>query len=392
VEKGSPVPAELTRELVADDAEVPRGFPEGFGAGEEERAATLVLISLLGIAPKRLHALAWAEGTASGCLAAIRSGAAGSRADRAFARAADPSAIAAAAAALGARFVTPADVEYVRPLLDLLADPPIGLFVKGRPLTGMPDVVAVVGARNCSSLGNEVAMDIGSALGAAGACVVSGAARGIDAAAHRGALAAGGTSIAVLGSGIDLPYPRGSAQLLERIAAVGAVVTEYAPGVKAEPFRFPARNRLVAALSRALVVVEGAEGSGSMISVEHALDLGRDVFAVPGTVTNPLAQVPLALIREGATLIRGADDLLADLGLAARLAVAPPPGLPDDERRIYQQMVEPLLPDALARRAGISIPAAVTALVSLEMKHLVRVVGGRYERRLSAPPPPADPP
>ena len=173
---------------------------------------------------------------------------------------------------------------------------------------------------------------------------------------HRGALAAGGTSIAVLGSGIDLPYPKGSAQLLERIAAVGAVVTEYAPGVKAEPFRFPARNRLVAALSRALVVVEGAEGSGSMISVEHALDLGRDVFAVPGTVTNPLAEVPLALIREGATLIRGADDLLDDLGLAARLAVAPPPGLPDDERTVYEQLVEPLLPDALARRAGISIP------------------------------------
>jgi DNA processing protein len=384
------VPAELTREPVADDADVPRGFPEGFGAGDEERAATLVLVSLLGIAPKRLHALAWVEGTASGCLAAIRSGAAGSQADGAFARAADPASIAAAATALGARFVTPADAEYVRPLLDLLADPPIGLFVKGRPLTGMSDVVAVVGARNCSSLGNEVAMDIGSALGSAGACVVSGAARGIDAAAHRGALAAGGASIAVLGSGLDLPYPKGSAQLLERIAAVGAVVTEYAPGVKAEPFRFPARNRLVAALSRALVVVEGAEGSGSMISVEHALDLGRDVFAVPGTVTNPLAQVPLALIREGATLIRGADDLLADLGFAARLAVAPPPGLPDDERRIYEQMVEPLLPDALARRAGISIPTAVTALVSLEMKHLVRVVGGRYERRLSAPPPPAD--
>ena len=287
--------------------------------------------------------------------------------------------------------MTPADAEYVRPFLDLLADPPIGLFVKGRSLTGMPDVVAVVGARNCSSLGNEMAMDIGSALGSAGACVVSGAARGIDAAAHRGALAAGGTSIAVLGSGIDLPYPKGSAQLLERIAAVGAVVTEYAPGVKAEPFRFPARNRLVAALSRALVVVEGAEGSGSMISVEHALDLGRDVFAVPGTVTNPLAQVPLALIREGATLIRGADDLLADLGLAARLAVAPPPGLPDDERRIYEQMVEPLLPDALARRAGLALPTAGTALVSLEMTHRVRGGGGRSERRLSAPPPPADP-
>jgi DNA processing protein len=386
------MPPELTREPVPDETDVPRGFPDGFGAGDEERDAALVLASLLGIAPKRLHALAWVEGTASACLAAIRSGAAGSTADRAFARAADPSAIAAAATALGSRFVTPADVEYVAPLLDLLADPPVGLFVKGRSLTGMPDVVAVVGARNCSSLGNELAMDIGSALGSAGACVVSGAARGIDAAAHRGALAVGGASIAVLGSGIDLPYPKGSAQLLERIAAVGAVITEYAPGVRAEPFRFPARNRLVAALSRALVVVEGAEGSGSMISVEHALDLGRDVFAVPGTVTNPLAQVPLALIREGATLIRGGDDLLADLGLAARLAVAPPPGLPDDERKIYEQMVEPLLPDALARRAGVSIPAAVTTLVSLEMKQLVRVVGGRYERRLSAPPPPDEPP
>ena len=134
---------------------------------------------------------------------------------------------------------------------------------------------------------------------------MSGAARGIDAASHRGALYAGGTTIAVLGSGHDLPYPKGSTELVARVAASGAVVSEYAPGVVAEPFRFPARNRLVAALGRALVVVEGAHGSGSMISVDHALDLGRDIFAVPGPVTNPLAEVPLALIREGATMIRG---------------------------------------------------------------------------------------
>ena len=379
------MPAELTREPATEGVSVPPGFPEGFAAGSEGRDASLVLVSLRGISPKRLHELAWLEGSAAGCLAAIRSGAAGSEADQAHARSAEPAQIDAAAKALGSRFVRPGDDEYVPSLLDLQFDPPVGLFVKGRSLLELAEAVAVVGARNCSSLGNEMAMDIGFALGAAGACVVSGAARGIDAAAHRGALSAGGASLAVLGSGIDMPYPKGSAQLLERIAAAGAIVSEYAPGVVAEPFRFPARNRLVAALGRALVVVEGAEGSGSMISVEHALDLGRDVFAVPGTVTNPLAHVPLALIREGATLIRGADDLLADLGLAARLAIAPPPGLPQDERKVYEQMVEPLQPDALARRACISIPAAVTALVSLEMKSLVRSVGGRYERRLSAP-------
>ena len=140
--------------------------------------------------------------------------------------------------------------------------------MRGRSLLELVQAVSVVGARNCSALGNEVAMAIGAGLGSVGICVVSGAARGIDAAAHRGALAVGGPSIAVLGSGLDLPYPKGSAQLVERIASAGAVVSEYAPGVEAEPFRFPARNRLVAALGRALVVVEGAEG-------QRVDDLGR---------------------------------------------------------------------------------------------------------------------
>ena len=384
---GSEAKGPKARDPKENQDPAPRGFPPGFADGSRGRAACMMLSALRGITPRKLHALAWAEGSAQACLDAIRNGRAGSAADRAFARDGDAASIAESTVELGSRFVAPGDEEYVEPLLDLLADPPMGLFVKGGPLTEMADIVGVVGARNCSSLGNEIAMDIGSGLGGAGACVVSGAARGIDAAAHRGALAAGGTSIAVLGSGIDLPYPKGSAELLERIAAAGAVISEYAPGVKAEPFRFPARNRLVAALSRALVVVEGAEGSGSMISVDHALELGRDVFAVPGTVTNPLAQVPLALIREGATLIRGANDLLTDLGLAARAATAPPRGLSDEERRLYEEMVEPLLPDALARRAGLSIPTTVAALVSLEMRKLVRIVGGRYERRLVAPSP-----
>jgi DNA processing protein len=218
--------------------------------------------------------------------------------------------------------------------------------------------------------------------------VVSGAARGIDAASHRGALNVGGASIAVLGSGHDLPYPRGSSQLLERIGASGTVVSEYAPGIVAEPFRFPARNRLVAALGRAVVVVEGAHGSGSMISVDHALDLGRDVFAVPGPVTSPLSEVPLALIRDGATMIRGADDLLDDLGYAARLLVEPPPSLDADERRVYEALGGSGLPEAIAAETGLRLPAVTTVLFTLELKGLVRNVGGRYEHRVAGTPSP----
>jgi DNA processing protein len=212
--------------------------------------------------------------------------------------------------------------------------------------------------------------------------VVSGAARGIDSSAHRGALTGDGRTIAILGSGIDVLYPRGSSPLLARILEQGTLVSEYAPGVPAEAFRFPARNRLVAALGRALVVVEGAERSGSMISVDHALELGREVFAVPGAVTSELAQVPLALIREGATLIRGAEDLLHDLGIAARLAEGPPPDLTDEDARVWRALGMTGLPDAIARSAGLSLPDVMTALLRLEIRGLARLVGGRYEKCL----------
>jgi DNA processing protein len=367
--------------------DVPPGFPDGYADGASARDALLVLSALRGIKPYQLHELAWSEGTAEGSLAAIRAGRAGSEADQVWSRAIDPRAVDDQARALGARFVTPIDEEYLPVFLDLQYDPPVALYVSGRPLASLADRVAVVGARNCSPLGNEVAMSIGAGLGGVGVCVVSGAARGIDAAAHRGALSVGGTSIAVLGSGHDLPYPTGSTELVGRIGAAGAVVSEYAPGVVAEPFRFPARNRLVAALGRALVVVEGASGSGSTISVDHALDLGRDVFAVPGPVSSPLAEVPLGLIREGATMIRGADDLLDDLGYSARLLTGPPPHLEGDERVVYESLGTSGLTDAIASACGLPLPAVTTALVGLELKGLVRNVGGRFERRAGAPAP-----
>jgi DNA processing protein len=370
-----------------DEAFAPTGWPPGFGADPEERRAILLLSTLRGITPRTLHRLCWEEGHASSALAAVRAGRAGSDGDREHLAGIDAAAVERAIVGVDARFLPPGDAEYPSSVLQL-DDPPIALFVRGARLDVDEVRVAVVGARRCSSLGREIARDLGRRLGSAGACVVSGAAYGIDAASHLGALDAGGRTIAVLGSGIDVGYPRSSADIIERIAQTGSVVSEYAPGVPAEPHRFPARNRIVVALSSALVVVEGAGQSGSRISVDHALDLGREVFAVPGPVTSPLAEVPLALIRDGATMIRGADDLLADLGLVPGAAEhdQPPIALPEDERLVWASLIESSLPDTLANTIPMSLSRTVAALTTLELRGLVRSAAGRYERTLLGNP------
>jgi DNA processing protein len=293
----------------------------------------------------------------------------------------------------GARLVPVGDPGYPPELLDLF-DPPAGLFVRGRELCDLVPRVSIVGARNCSPAGREVAGEIGAGLARAGVCVVSGGARGIDAAAHVGALSCGGPTICVFGCGIDTVYPRQNRRLLERILQEGVLVSEYPPGTPAEPFRFPARNRIVAALSRAVVVVEGALGSGSMITAEHALEVGREVFAVPGAVTGALAAVPLKLIREGATMVRGSEDLMEDLGWlpAARAdgsqemqtasGIVPPPwGLTPDEEAVWRALGAALTLDQVATLTGMPVPTALSALARLELRAAVREVGGRYERR-----------
>jgi DNA processing protein len=358
-----------------------RGWPVGFAASREDRLALVTLACLRGITPRKLHRLAWALPSATACLAGIRSGRAGSDADRARIGSIDPAQVLRDTAAAAARFLAAGDPGYPGELEDL-DDPPGWLFVRGRPIEASLRV-AIVGSRRASALGREVARDLGRRLGGAGLTVVSGAASGIDIAAHRGALAAGGATVAVMGSGIDVAYPRSSAETLGAIARRGTLVSEYPPGTPAEPHHFPARNRIVAALGRALVVVEGTARSGSRISVDHALDLGRDVFAVPGPVSSPLAETPLELIREGATLIRGADDLLLDLGVADGSEVAVPANLTDGERRVFVALGGQVLPEALARSAGLSIPEAITVLIDLELKGLIRCVGGRYERALA---------
>jgi DNA processing protein len=358
----------------------PRGWPPGFGEGDEERLAVLTLSELRALRPLKVHAEAWERGTAAGCVESVRRGRLGSNGDREWLPQVDPGVTAARVEQAGARLVTPADPEYENRLNDL-RDPPACLFLLGRLLGESPERVAIVGSRKCSELGRDVAQDLGRALVASGLAVVSGAAQGIDAAAHRGALQAGGRTVAVLGSGIDVAYPASSRELLERIAESGTIVSEYPPIMPAGPQHFPARNRIVVALARALVVVEGAAKSGSRISVDHALDLGREIFAIPGPVTSPLAETPLEMIREGATLIRGADDLLDDLGIDRTAPPPAPPDLDDDERKVWNALSGGSLPDAVAREAGMSIPDAVTTLIQLELRGLIASVGGRYERR-----------
>jgi DNA processing protein len=203
----------------------PDGWPAGFAALREDRRALLVLASLRGLEAARLLALAASLGSASACLAAVRAGRAGSGADRHHARTIDPDDVAARVRACGARFV-PVGTPGYPPQLEHLRDPPAALFVRGRELADPSTTVGVVGSRRCTDTGRELARELGRGLAEAGACVVSGAARGIDAAAHEGALDAEGHTVAVSACGIDEVYPPGSRALVSRIARTGTIVSE----------------------------------------------------------------------------------------------------------------------------------------------------------------------
>lgn len=363
--------------MSADAGAARDAWPDAFGTAPEDRRALLILSGLRGITPRALMAVARERGTAGATLAWIREGRAGSDNDRVLARSLDADEIAAAARACAARFVVWGSNDYPEQLR-WIHDPPPALYVVGAAPPDEASAVAIVGSRRCTATGRESADALARGLALAGVTVVSGAARGIDAASHEGALDAGGPTVAVLASGPDAAH--GHRSLLERIARRGSLITEYAPGTPATRYSFPARNRIVAGLCRATVVVEGADGSGSMITAEHALEFGRDVFALAGAVNSALAQVPLQLIREGATMIRDADDLLDDLGLepVAR-DVAERLELPPDERRVLDRITEPTLPDRLASDVGKGIGEVMGILVRLELRGLVRSVGGRYE-------------
>lgn len=360
------------------------GWPDGFVTSGKDREALLVLAHLEHNTPRKLNTLAWREGSASACLTAVRKGALAGG-DRAIAEDVDPRRVAGRLGDLAARAITPADEEYPARLLDL-DDPPACLFVRGRSLSELGHTVAVVGARSCSPYGRDAAIRIASELAEVGVTVVSGAALGIDGAAHEGALRGGGYTVAVLGSGHDRPHPRTNEALIDRITSEGAVVTEYPPGTEALPRRFPARNRIIAGLSQGVVVVEGAAGSGSLQTAEHGgEDLGRQVMAVPGPIDSSLSEAPHELIRAGAALVADADDVLVALGLTDLIgrpaqALFADGGNDDEERVLKILSGRPLSLEGVSGSTGLAMHRALIALSGLELRGLAEAQGGRYRR------------
>ena len=257
-----------------------------------------------------------------------------------------------------------------------LHDPPATLFVRGEQVEILAEpAVAIVGARSCSAYGAQVARSLACELAAAGLVVVSGLARGVDAEAHRGAIEGGGTTIAVLGCGIDRDYPARHAELARRIVGSGLIVSEYPPGVEPAPWRFPARNRLIAALARATVIVEARERSGALITADFALELGREVFAVPGEISSGLSAGTNNLIRQGAAPLLSADDVLDALGLVRR---APPaPVLSAGAAAVLELLRDaPAGVDELVVRTRCAAADVAAALVELELSGLASQADG----------------
>jgi len=301
-----------------------------------------------------------------------------SRRFAAFAAAFDETAFLRELAGRGLRWIARGHPSFP-PRLRSVHDPPPGLFVRGAAQLDLLErpSVAVVGARACSSYGTAVARMLGRDLAAAGVVVVSGLARGVDAEAHRGALDSGST-VAVLGCGIDRDYPRAHASLAAKIAGSGLIVSEYPPGVEPAPWRFPARNRIVAGLTRATVVVEARERSGALITADLALEEGRDVLAVPGEITSLLSRGANHLLRLGAVPVTCSADVLEVVGIDPAQSPVRPSLDPSPERVLALVADAATTADELAQALGESAHTVAAALVELELLGLVEGVDGVY--------------
>jgi DNA processing protein len=265
-------------------------------------------------------------------------------------------------------------------LLRQIHDPPQALFLRG---AGEVEVlarsaVAIVGARACSPYGAQVARMLGRELATAGLVVVSGLARGVDGEAHRGVLDVGGVTVAVLGCGIDRDYPAAHAQLARRICERGLVVSEYEPGVEPAPWRFPARNRIIAGLAAATVIVEARERSGALITADFALEDGREVFAVPGEITGSLSNGTNRLLRQGATPLTSTEDVLELFGLAASQRPRPPALGVEATAALARLADGAASADELARVTRLGPGPLAAALAELELAGLVAEADGCY--------------
>lgn len=269
-----------------------------------------------------------------------------------------------------------------------IADRPILLYVQGEVALLAQPMLAIIGARSASGYGLRTARRFAAAAAERGLAVVSGAAYGIDAAAHQGALQAGGKTVAVLGCGVDVAYPAAHRGLLRDIAQSGAVVSEFPLGTRPEAFRFPIRNRIISGLSRAVLVVEAGEKSGSLITARLALDQGREVLAIPGSIDSLKSSGAHWLIQQGATLIQRVEDVFEAMawsvpaGTNDKAAPSPEVPLAPEERQVLQALdAYPADIDRIAQQCGLALTALQPLLLALELQGLVRRLPGQlYER------------
>jgi len=292
----------------------------------------------------------------------------------------DAEAVADRATRLGQTILALGSAEYPASLAAIYDPPPV-VFMRGA-MSESRRRVAVVGARGATPSGRSIARDLACGLARHGIEVVSGLARGIDGSAHEGALLGGGSTLAVLGSSVDIIYPGEHKDLAARIeAGRGAVISELAPGTPPQPSQFPSRNRIIVGLSEAVIVVEAGSRSGASITARLALDEGRDVLAVPGRPGDPLAYGPNALIRDGAVLIRGLQDVLEHLKLEA----APSPGLSSPPDKILQQLKDSSVKsiDQLAVDTGLAPPDLMARLSELELLGRIERLPGTLFRSAS---------
>lgn len=285
----------------------------------------------------------------------------------------------------GIGFVVYGSKEYPELLADIASPPPL-LFHRGRNFDRIHGLgVAVIGARRATGYGRDIAEQFARDLGQQNITVISGLARGIDSAAHKGALGTPGGTVAVLGCGVDQCYPPENRRLMDEIAEQGAVISEYLPGTKPLAKHFPARNRIISGVSEAVVIVEADIKSGALITADMALEQGREVFAVPGSIRNTLSRGPHRLIKEGATLAQTAQDVLVELGVIIqeqKVDQEPMPLLDDHEKAILEQIsFESTHFDAITEKSEMPVANIAGILTMLELKGFLSKEPGNYFSR-----------
>lgn len=274
--------------------------------------------------------------------------------------------------------VTLADSEFPRALLNT-EDPPFLLYVKGRLELLNSPALAIVGSRNASAQGMRNAEAFARTVSDAGICVVSGMAHGVDTAAHTGALQGQGSSIAVVGTGLDKVYPAANHELAHLLAQHGAIISEFPLGTPPIASNFPRRNRIISGMSAGCLVVEASLKSGSLITARMALEQGRDVFAIPGSIHSPQAKGCHSLIKQGAKLVENAQDILEELG---GFSTAPLPSATTESHPLFEYLgFDPINLDTLCQRSGLTISALSAILLQMELDGVVAVsAGGLYQR------------